>query len=200
MMVDPGPNGGPEVTALVPSIPHRHQLRARALASVSAQSYPAAAVAVALDVEREGAWVMRQRLLTMTATPWLAWLDDDDEWAPEHLARLAWAQRRTAADLVFSYFEPVGMGDPLGHFGRPFDPAAPHATTMMFLCRTSLARRVGFSAPPDPTAANAGEDARFIQGVVEAGGRVVHLPERTWRWHYHPGHPEGPNSSGLPVW
>jgi hypothetical protein len=190
----------PAVTACIPSIPPRATgLRQRALASVLSQEYPPAAIAVAIDNGRAGAWVMRQRLLAMVRTPWLAWLDDDDAWHPNHLARLLWAQQRTRADLVFSYFRPVGMGDPLGHFGRPFDPAHPHATTMMFLVRTGLARQVGFTPPPPGhTTDNAGEDARFIQGVIDAGGRIVHTPDVTWDWTWHPNDPGGPNTSGLP--
>jgi glycosyltransferase involved in cell wall biosynthesis len=191
----------PEVTACIPSIPPRAAgLRQRALASVLAQDCPAAAVALAVDTDHAGPWVTRQRALEMVRTTWVAFLDDDDEWLPPHLGRLLWAQQRTGADLVFSYFVPVGMGDPLGHFGRPFDPANPHATTMTVLCRTSLARHVGFTAPPPGhTTENSGEDARFIQGVVDAGARIVHLPERTWRWHWHPYDPGGPNTHGLPT-
>jgi Glycosyl transferase family 2 len=192
---------GPEVTACVPSIPPRaNGLRTRALASAAAQTYPPAAIAVAVDVRREGVWAMRNQLLAMVRTPWLAWLDDDDEWLPHHLERLLWAQQRTDADMVFPWFEPVGMHDMVGHFGKPFDPAAPHATTMTFLCRTGLARRVGFRGPPDPAqAANAGEDERHVQGLVAADAVVVHLPERTWRYHYHPLDPAGANTSGLPA-
>ena len=185
---------GPAVTVCMPTIPPRTGLRARALASVWAQQYPAAALAMAMDTDHAGAWATRQRALAMVQTPWVAFLDDDDEWLPQHLERLLWCQQRTrthetpaGADFVFSWFEPVGMADHVGHFGRPFDPARPHTTTSTVLVRTALAQQVGFTPPPHPLGAgdSTGEDDRFVRGCVAAGATVVHLPERTWRYWYH---------------
>jgi glycosyltransferase involved in cell wall biosynthesis len=186
---------GPAVTVCMPTIPPRAGgLRQRALASVWAQEYPAAALALAVDTTHAGAWATRQRALEMARTPWVAFLDDDDEWLPQHLARLLWCQQRTrtsdspaGADLVFSWFVPVGMADMVGMFGRPFDPARPHTTTSTILVRTGLALEVGFTPPPrqlEPEEST-GEDDRFVRGCVALGATVVHLPERTWRYHYH---------------
>ena len=46
-------------------------------------------------------------------TRWVAWLDDDDELLPCHLAALVDAGERLDADLVYSYAEFVGGRDPL---------------------------------------------------------------------------------------
>lgn len=185
-------NAGPEVTVCVPTIPPRGGpggLRERALASVWAQTWQPAAIAIALDTGHAGAAATRQRALDMATTDWVAFLDDDDEWLPQHLARLLWCQQRTGADLVYSWFHPVAMADHLGSFGVPFDPAAPHSTTSTVLCRTRLAKRVGFSAPDHPLAEveATGEDDRFVRGLLalRPPATVVHLPERTWRYHYH---------------
>jgi hypothetical protein len=184
------------VTACVATIPPRRRLRERLLASIAAQTHPPAAVSIAVDLTHAGAWATRQRALDAVRTPWTAFGDDDDYWKPEHLARLLWAQQRTHADVVFSWFEPVGMADPVGHFGKPFDPQHPHETTITLLVRTDLAQAVGFTPPPGPQAA-AGEDARFIRGCVDRGAVIAHLPERTWYFTWHPLDPEGRNTHGF---
>jgi hypothetical protein len=182
------------VTVVIPAHPARlaNGMLARAVTSVAAQTVPPAAVSVAVDLDGHGAARTRQRALDAVGTEWTAFLDSDDEFLPPHLDRLAACAHETAADFVFSWFEPVGMGDPLGHFGLPFDPARPHHTTMTVLVRTGLAQQVGF-IPAEPGDPFGNEDWRFIQGIAATGARMVHLAERTWRWHAH-----GRNSSGMP--
>lgn len=173
----------------------------RALASVAAQTRQPEAIAVGNDVERLGAAHNRQHILDSVGTEWMAWLDSDDEWLPQHLEHL-WqvAQSDPSIGFVYPWFEPVGGGDPLGHFGLPFNPATPHHTTITFLVKTDLAREVGFG--PDyltetPARLMAGEDWLHIVGLCQLAVardlRMVHLPERTWRWHM-----DGGNSSGIP--
>jgi hypothetical protein len=188
------------VTAAIPSIPPRAApggVLGEAVASVLAQTRPAAALAVSIDHRREGVWVMRQRLLSMVATPWIGWLDDDDVWYPSHLQVALDAAAAHDADYVFTWFD-GDRGDHLGHFGKPFDPAAPHHTTMCVVVRAELARQVGFTPPPQRDAqgrppAHAGEDWRFITGCVAAGAKIIHVPQRTWRYRM-----DGRNTSGLP--
>ena len=182
------------ITVAVPAHPARltNGLLARALTSVWTQTYPPAAVSGAVDVHREGAAVTRQRALDQVGTDWVAFLDSDDELLPQHLDRLSICAEQTGADFVYSWFEPVGMADPLGHFGIPFDVAHPHHTTMTVLVRTDLARRVGFVAA-EAGASCGNEDWRFICGLAAGGARMVHLAERTWRYHAH-----GGNTSGIP--
>jgi glycosyltransferase involved in cell wall biosynthesis len=191
------------VTVAIPSIPPRSALLARALASVAGQESPAAAVSVAIDLERAGAPATRQRALDAVLTPWVAFLDDDDVMLPEHLAVLLDGAAEHGADYVFSYYTVVdGQGreqpgvDPLQHFGAVFDPADPHQTTITVLVRTELARAVGFHEPPPGALISGqsyGEDFGFTVGCVAAGARIVHVPRRTWLWAHH-----GSNTSGRP--
>lgn len=188
-----------EVTVVIPAHPARltNGLLNRALASVLAQTHPPAAMSIAVDLNREGAAVTRQRALDAVQTKWTAFLDSDDEWLPHHLeAVTAVADATDRCVWVHSYFEPVAMGDPLGHFGRPFNPAAPHHTTMNVLVQTAIARQVGFhGAGPGSPFCN--EDWGFILGVsrlaVERDLVMMPLAERTWRYHGHAG-----NTSGMP--
>lgn len=183
-----------DVTVVIPTIPpRRDNLLQAAVASVWAQDHPVAALSVSVDLHREGAWVVRQRGLDTVRTPWVAFLDDDDEFYPQHLRRLLECAHESGADYVFSYWDLNRTAAVLGDtFGRRFDPAAPHHTTMTVMVRTEIAQQVGFTAPPEGMIV-AGEDWRFMLGCIERGANIVHLPEQTWFWRHH-----GANTSGRP--
>lgn len=183
------------VTAVIPTIPPRHGVLAHALESVRRQTRPVDDIIVEVDEAGEGAWVTRNRAIARVDTEWIAFLDDDDEWKPNHVELLLGEALRTGADYIFPWFDlgiNCGQVDRLGHFGREFDPTSPHHTTMTILVRTELARAVGFTAP-EPGARVAGEDWRFTLGCVARGAKIVHLPRRTWIYHCFPG-----GTSGLP--
>lgn len=189
-----------DITVVIPTIPPRAKLFARAACSVAQQTL-AAPIQVAVDEHKEGAARTRQRALEHVRTPWVAFLDDDDEFLPHHLDSLARAALKHDADYIFSWYTVVGGNDPRPEvFGKPFDPAHPVQTTITTLVRTDLARATGFL--PDPGASEdlaspdrhyAGEDWRFTLRCINAGARIHHHPEKTWLWHHH-----GHNTSGLP--
>lgn len=185
----------PGVTVCVACHPARIKsgLLARALNSVMAQTAQPSAILVCNDLERTGAGRVRAHLLAQVQTEWLAWIDSDDEWLPEHLEKLLLTAMETESVFVFSWFQSIM--DPLGHFGLPFNPCTPHHTTMGHLVRTDIAKRVGFRDNAVGPFAN--EDWGFITGVAEIacaeGLKMTHLAERTWTYHM-----EGQNSSGQP--
>lgn len=165
---------------------------ARALTSVNAQTKQPEAIAVVNDTERKGAGWTRRTLLGLVETEWIAWLDSDDEWMPEHLAKLTEVAAATDSVFVYSWFH---GNDPLGHFGLQFNPCTPHHTTMTHLVRTDIAKRVGFYDSQEGPYSN--EDWLFIVGVSEIACReglnMTHLAERTWTYWQ-----SGQNSSGKP--
>jgi hypothetical protein len=184
----------------------------RALDSVTAQTSPQLDhISVALDHERQGAAVTRDRALA--AVPimcdWVAFLDSDDAWMPEHVEKLLACAIRNEADYVYSWFtikDARGREHPEWDpfpkvFGCPWDPREPVQTTVTTLVRRELAQSVMFSdgwgpietLPPTPTGHTAGEDWRFTLGCMAAGAKIVHFPQRTWYWYHH-----GANSSGCP--
>lgn len=171
----------------------RNGLLMRALGSVNAQTLQPAAIVIVNDVEQKGAGWTRRQCLDLVHTEWIAWIDSDDEWLPEHLEKLMRVAVETDSVYVFSYFN---GHDPLGHFGRPFDPCHPHHTTMGILERTDLAKEAGF---PDTATSGRysnedwGHITAFAQICCERGLRMTHLAERTWT--YHAGQH---NSSGKP--
>jgi hypothetical protein len=167
-------------------------LLGRALNSVYAQFQQPEEIIIVNDKQRHGAGRTRQQLLDHVQTQWIAWLDSDDEWQPDHLAKLISVAEATDAVYVYSWFHGP---DPLGHFGLPFNPCNPHHTTMNVLVRTDIALQVGFPDSAGPSFSN--EDWAFITGVAklccERDLKMVHLAERTWTYHQH-----GQNSCGLP--
>jgi hypothetical protein len=186
------------ITVVIPSIPSRAKMLDRALASVKAQTLRPERVVVEFDDDRLGAAATRQRGLEKVTTPWVAFLDDDDEFLPGPLCALFWTASLYDADYVYPWYEVVGGTDPMPQFfGQPWDPGRPHQTTITTLVRTDLAQSVGFGGEPSPDpngggAVVGGEDYRFTLACNESGARIHHLPERTWLWHHH-----GGNTSGL---
>lgn len=184
----------PGVTVCIASHPARTQTwLAAALGSVLKQTRQPEAILVVNDTQRQGAGWTRRTLLNAVETEWIAWLDSDDEWYPEHLEKLlAIAAERDDIIFVYPWFD---GGDPLGHFGLPFNPCTPHHTTMGHLVKTEIAKRVGFYDSQEGPFSN--EDWLFIVGVSEIacqeGLRMVHLPERTWYYRQN-----GQNTSGKP--
>lgn len=185
-----------DITVCIPSIPSRTLLLHRAVESVLAQTHPAAAVSIARDLHREGGAATRQRALEAVRTPWVAFLDDDDEMMPEHLEKLFRHAQETNADYVYSWFETVPNGrDPFppNHFTDPFNPSNPIETTITILVRTEIANRAGGFQPHfEANEEWPGEDRRFTLACIELGANIQHLPERTWYWHH-----DSNNTSGL---
>lgn len=190
------------ITVAIPSIPPRGTLLARAVASVAAQTKPAAAVSIALDNNREGAPPTRQRALDAVNTKFVAFLDDDDEFLPTHLEDLYGHMMETGADIVYSWFKVVVRGgvvledDPVfppGHYLNPFNPDDPIETTITTLVRTELAKEIGFHRLNRGHNTNTGEDRGFILDAIKAGANIQHLVKKTWLWHHDSG-----NTSGLP--
>lgn len=158
------------ITVVIPSIPPRAELLQRAIASALSQTMPAAAISVAIDYDRLGAAVTRQRALDAVQTRWVAFLDDDDELRPNHLAALfsatvdhdalyVWSRFQTAIPKP-GYLVPRGGEDdyimrdgpaPLGAGTfEQWNDAQPAQTTITTLVSTELARLVGGFAPAVP--------------------------------------------------
>ena len=184
-------------------------MRETACLSVRCQTREPLDVVVEQDNHGEGPAVLRQRAVEQALTEWVAFLDDDDWMGPDHLSALWQAQRETGADYLYPWYTVHGGEDPMPqHFGRPWDPAHPHLTTITTLVRRSLVLDTGGflgtldggpTAAPDPLATHGDEDWLFTQRANAVGAHIHHLPERTWHWR-HWAHPDGTvgNTSGLP--
>lgn len=185
------------VGVAIPSIPPRRDMLARALTSVMLQERVPDQLAVSLDFERRGAAVNRNRAWRMLNTDYVAFLDDDDEFMPVHLKRCLEVAIGTDADMVYPWFHlPVGS-DPFAHFGLPWNPDDPVQTTIVCVWKRSALERIGGFPEEELDGVDGhgnrnGEDHQAVLRLSETGGKIVHIPERTWIWHWH-----GANTSGL---
>lgn len=182
-----------DITIAVPTIPPRvGNLLSEACASVGRQELrPAGGISCALDVDKAGAAVTRQRALDGVRTRWVAFLDDDDFLHPNHLRVLHDLAAETGASYVYSWFD--GNNPFPRHRGRQMNPAEPHHTTMTVMVETELAREAGFLQPDGPLHREwAGEDWQFTLRCIALGARFAGTPEITWHYRRHRG-----NTSGL---
>lgn len=173
------------ITVVVPTIPSRAHLLGRALRSVEAQTLPASCVIVEPDPERTGAAATRNRALAKVTTDFVAFVDDDDEWYPDHLRRLARCATLTGADLVYPGYDCTGE-DPVNCFGLPFDGALLRRRNFIpvtVLARTLSVREAGGFQPHPDEHGDPCEDWGLWLAMHNAGARFVHLPRRTWLWH-----------------
>lgn len=201
------------ITVVIPSIPVRAEMLARAMESVTRQTLPADAIIVEIDNGREGAPENRQRGLEKVTTEWVAFLDDDDIMDSTHLATLLATAEEHRADYVWSRFR---IGYPDGRFVdgpaplsqktfEQWNPDEPAQTTVTTMVRTEMALKCGgFAAFEDSQrhidGQRIGEDFDFTMRMHRAGAVFRHAPVVTWTWMHHgygtPGIPG--NTSGDP--
>lgn len=184
------------VTIVIPTIPPRGALLARAVVSAMRQTHMPAALSVAVDIFREGAWTTRNRALATVATEWTAFLDDDDELYPFHLQLLMKLARDEQADLVWGWFDVAGGKDPFPmHRGKPFDPDHPHIVPITYMVRTGLLHEAvaatGGFLPDEAGAWDNQDQPLFVE--MARRGKTACTDRATWRWHHH-----SANTSGLP--
>lgn len=184
---------GNEITVVIPTIPPRKKLLKRALKSVDKQLHQPYDVIVETDHEREGSAVVRTRAMMQVTTPWVAFLDDDDEMMPKHLKTLV--KQADKADVIWTWFKVKGGRDPIAHNrGRQWDPSSPHLFHVTGLVRTSFAQQCSFiSGFPRPHKKRSRDDWRFHNQLSNTGARFLSLPDITWIWYHH----GSGNTSGL---
>ena len=189
------------VTVITPTIPGRVDLLRRAFLSVKAQTAP-----VALEMMNDetglGPAVVRNHLMRRARTGWVAFLDDDDELYPDHIASLLAVAEDTGADVVYPDFDLVVDGEV-----RPSSDLVGDLTWNPdrlrggnFIPVTVLARREaildvgGFPQPGTPSwPIHDCEDWGLWLRLLDAGATFAHLPMVTWAYHKH-----GGNTAGRP--
>jgi glycosyltransferase involved in cell wall biosynthesis len=187
-----------DITVVVATIPIRAKMLRKALASVVLQTFQPAAIVVEYDHERTGAAATKNRGLAKVTTEWVAFLDDDDAFLPEHLEKLREAQLDSGADVVYSMpFIPQIPGgiDPSGMRGAPFDPDELRRRSYIqttSLVRTKLIQASGGFQLPRHVASDYDDWGAWL-ALLDAGATFHHLPEQTFLWEHH-----GRNTSGRP--
>jgi glycosyltransferase involved in cell wall biosynthesis len=168
------------VAAIVPTVPERHDLLAEALASVDAQVRPVTERSVVTDHDRVGPAATRNRAVEACSSEWLAFLDDDDVWYPDHVATLL--AHTGGADVVYSDCAVTGAAGDLV-VNRDFDPFA--LLRHNYIPVTALVRRSVFlDAGMFDTSARF-EDWELWKALSRAGAKFVHVPAVTWEYRFH---------------
>ena len=200
------------VAAVIPTIPGREEMLQRALTSVHTQRRLPDQVVVERDSLRTGAWASRNRALERVTTDVIAWLDDDDTWAPSHLMACmrVLEQSPFRPDLVYPRPRMVGGPDPTAVTHQGVFPVSPwglrfspeHAAhirqvgsfvPMTHLVRTAHVRAVGgFRAGYALESGRyRGEDEDYLIRLLDHGTSFEHLDAVTWNWRVHRGHTAG---------
>jgi len=193
-----------DLTVVIPTIPGREERFWKAYDSVMAQSLRAGTLIRVVDEDRLGAPGNRDRGIEQVTTKYVALLDDDDYFYPDHLDTLYKAALDTDADIVYSWFDVEGGTDPFPeNFGKPWNPEAPVQTTVTILAKTDVIRKAGgysntngFSEDELAEFAQgntAGEDFRMVFNANRQGAKIVHVPKKTWAYVHWTG-----NTSGRP--
>ena len=177
------------ITVVIPTIEGREKELKRALDSVHAQTFCVDRRMVMHDVDRRGAAWNRNRALQQVDTEWVAFLDDDDEFKPDHLKVCARYAALTGVDVVYPGYEAVG-DDPINCFGLAFDPVLlkrRNYIPVTVLARTDAVRAAGgFQEHPDENG-DPCEDWGLWLAMLERGYTFGHVPQRTWVWHINGG-------------
>lgn len=191
---------GSGISVVIATIPPRAKLLRRAVWSVIEQTLRPDALVIEADPDHTGAAATKNRGLEKVTTEWVAFLDDDDQFKPEHLQRLSQVAEESGADVVYSIPEVPGStfvaSEPM--YGRPFDADVLRQRSYIqttSLVRTKLVQQSGgFQCP----AGSNYDDWGCWLALLDAGARFVHLPEPTFIWnHWGPGAPGTPgNTSG----
>lgn len=172
------------ITVVIPTIPTRAALLARAVASVEAQTLPPAVVIVEHDHDREGPAVTRNRALERVQTSHVAFLDDDDILYPDHLRLLARFARLGQFDVAYPGYD--CDDDPVNMFGIPFSAAFLRRRNFIpvtVLARTEKVREAGGFQPQPDENGDPCEDWGLWLAMLRSGARFGHLPQKTWRWN-----------------
>lgn len=188
-----------DVTVIIPHIPARPNALAHAVKSASVQTVKPTDIIIAVDTKREGSAVTRNRALDRATTTWVAFLDDDDVLAPNHLEVLLNHAEETDADVAYAgcevrhpTFGVIPRREEWGRFGLEFDPDLLRQKSYLpvtSLVRTELAQRARFGPPAGVVTDY--DDWGFYVRLLDLDAKFSHVPEVTWVWNHN-----GRNTSG----
>lgn len=199
-----------DITVCIATIPPRSKELRRALASVAVQTLQPAAIVVEYDHERTGGAATKNRALAAVKTPWVAFLDDDDQFLPHHLQTLRHeplhdeaGPQLTKYDVVYSIPNcpqlPGGL-DPMGRYGVPFDEDELRRRSYIqttSLIRTELLKDVGGFQLPDRRMPDGSpcpyDDWGAWLALLDVEARFLHVPQVTFIWNHW-----GRGAAGVP--
>jgi len=194
-----------DVTVCTATIPTRVDLLKRAIKSVENQTLKAKHHLIKLDVEKLGQPIVLDQIIKEATTKYVAILDDDDEFLPNHIELLYKKIVETEADLVFPHFRYSNLSD-AGHLerfrGLPWDNNNPHQVPITWIAKRKTVLEVGgfsgdfdvLSFEVDNQGNRIGNDFNLIKKLAKANKHITNISEITWI--YHVGHP---STLGMPI-
>ena len=133
------------VTVVTPTLPEREDFLLRSVASVRLQTLRPQAHLIGTDYARRGGAAMKNDLCFAAESKWIALLDDDDYFYPDHLASLVDAAEANGSDVAYSWAD-VGGANPWFGYNQPFSAQALRQTSVVShnaLIRTELFVELG---------------------------------------------------------
>lgn len=151
-----------------------------------------------VDLDGVGPAEIRNTMVNLVNTTWVAPLDDDDEFLPHHLEYLLRTAEETNADVIYPKWTGINTGLFPGKFDRPFDEELARSLRsanfipVTALIRTSALVAVGgfHNLNTNPGAATCEDWGAWLR-LLDAGFTFAHCPHATWRWNGHGGHTSG---------
>lgn len=191
-----------QVTVCTPTIPNRHEKLLRAHESVKAQTYeswlhlivpdgpdPEIGQVIPFDEPKTTVFPLGRRHQSpgwwnrilgglVADTPYIAYLDDDNTWRPNHLELLVGALEEDPA-IGFAYGQMTFLGGVLG--GGNLRPGAVvgQIDTTMIVHRVELLSEIATWLPPVTSPQNTQVDGWMVNRWLEAGVQYRFIPEVT---------------------
>jgi len=195
------------VAVVIPSIPSRSKLLARAIESVENQELPPwieLSTCVYVDENISGAWNARNAAIDLAISKnpkWILFLDDDDELKPNAIHILVTVANQFDADITWGWFDVIGGEDPFPmHKGRQLDIKHPHIVPIVYLSKASILAKShlemdGAFRPNNEERPGdwMQQDWPILEQMLRSGAKPRAISEKVWIWHHH-----GQNTSGMP--
>lgn len=174
---------------------------ARAVASVLRQAHPVDAICIAVDHDRAGASITRNKAIQMalaSAVDWIGFLDDDDVLLAHHTHQLLGCATEHEANLVWGWFEVAGGSDPFpDKRGRQWSADELSIVPIAYMVKADLLRAGmdatgGFQEDVAMSGSWQAQDMVLFEWLA-ANGTPYASPSSTWIWSHH-----ASNTSGVP--
>lgn len=175
-----------KVSAITAAIPSRLDRLAEACASVRAQTKPVDEHLIAIDYHRRGTARVVTQLALSARNEWVATLEDDDLWLPNHIGALTAALRNEGgeADIVYPWCRVEGRDwDPNSVFDRERLKRENYIPSTALIRRQLIADLGGWREGVQ----HGWEDWDFWLRALQVRARFLCVPVVTWVYRFHGG-------------